>query len=165
MIELRCQKKLSNMYFRIIIIVSFPKMQCAFWQCGWPFETFLNQFWSYRGRDNMHNCVNNKMLEYMWLSTAPLSGLINCFKSELQEFTSHMNLLSWQLQVQTFRGFTDFFLAIGVLTVNYNSSFWDLRLIWVTFENNSEKMTQCIYVLLTWRREKKPLESHYFALW
>ena len=33
----------------------------------------------------MHNCVNNKMLEYMWLLTAPLSGLINCFKSELQE--------------------------------------------------------------------------------
>ena len=33
----------------------------------------------------MHNCVNNKMLEYMWLLTAPLIGLINCFMSELQE--------------------------------------------------------------------------------
>ena len=72
-------------------------------------KTFWNQFWSYRGRDNMHNCVNNKMLEYMWPLTALLSGLINCFKSELQEvhlFTSLMNLLSWRSQVQIFWGFT-----------------------------------------------------------
>ena len=135
MIELRCQKKLSNMYFRIIIIVSFPKMQCAFWRRGWPFETFWNQFWTYRGRDNMHNCVNNKMLEYMWLLTAPLSGLINCFKSELQEFTSHMNLLSWRLQVQTFWGFTDFFwplefwpLTITRASETSGSSEWLLRI-------------------------------------
>ena len=133
MIELRCQKKLSNMYFRIIIIVSFPKMQCAFWQCGWPFETFWNQFWSYRGRDNMHNCVNNKMLEYMWLLTAPLSGSINCFKSELQEFTSHMNLLSWRLQVQTFWGFFFWPLEFWPLTITRasetsGSSEWLLRI-------------------------------------
>ena len=33
----------------------------------------------------MLNYVNNKMLECMWPLTALLSGLINCFKSELQE--------------------------------------------------------------------------------
>ena len=99
------RKNCRNMYFRITIIASFLKMQCAFWQRGWP----LGLFWSYRGRDNMHNCVNNKMLKYTWLLTALLSGLINFFKFELQEvhaFTSHLNLLSWRSQVQIFWGFT-----------------------------------------------------------
>ena len=50
-----------------------------------------------------------------------------------------MNLFSWRSQVQIFWGFTVNFLAVGLLTSNYNSSFWDLRLIWVTFKNNSEK--------------------------
>ena len=91
------RKNCRNMYFRIIIIA---------WMTS---RTFWNQFWSYRGRDNMHNCVNNKMLKYTWLLTALLSGLINCFKFELQEvhaFTSHLNLLSWRSQVQIFWGFT-----------------------------------------------------------
>ena len=50
-------------------------------------KTFLNQFWTYRGRDN-----NNKMLEYMWLLTARLCGLIGCFKSELQEVHVFLNV-------------------------------------------------------------------------
>ena len=147
-------KNYQNIYFRIIIIVSFLRMQCAFWQRGWPLGL-------------LKSVLKLQRLEYMWLLTVLLSGLMNCFKSELQEaqvFTSHMNFLSWQSQVQIFWGFTVSFLAIGLLTVSYNSSFWDFRLIWVTFENSSEKMTKCIYVLLTWRSEKKPLGSHYFAL-
>ena len=64
---------------------------------------------------------------------------------------------------KSFEGLRLIFLAIELLTVTYKSSFWDLRLIWVTFENNSEKMTQCIYVLLTWRSEKETSEISSFC--
>ena len=37
-------KNCRNMYFRIIIIVSFLKMQCAFWQRGWPLRLFEISF-------------------------------------------------------------------------------------------------------------------------
>ena len=98
------------------------------------------------------------MLKYTWLLTALLSGLINFFKFELQEvhaFTSHLNLLSWRSQVQIFWGFTVNFLAIWLLTVNYNSSFWDLRLIWVIFENNSEIITQMYICFINAKKRKE----------
>ena len=33
------------------------------------------------------NCVNNKMLEYDWLLTGLIYGLIGCFRSKLSDFT------------------------------------------------------------------------------
>ena len=36
---------------------------------------------------NFHNCVNNKMLEYDWLLTAVIFGLIGCFWSKLSDLT------------------------------------------------------------------------------
>ena len=44
MIEARCLKNCRNMNFRIIIIVSFLKMQCAFWRRGWPLRLFEISF-------------------------------------------------------------------------------------------------------------------------
>ena len=56
---------------------------------------------------------------------------------------------------KSFEGLRLIFLAIGLLTVNYNSSFWDLRLIWVIFENNSEKMTQMYICFINAKKRKE----------
>ena len=39
------------------------------------------------GQSNTFNCVNNKMLEYDWLLTALIYGLIGCFRSKLSDLT------------------------------------------------------------------------------
>ena len=54
-----------------------------------------NISWSEMGKQNeqakkVHfnlNCVNNKMLEYDWLLTALVYGLIGCFRFELSDLT------------------------------------------------------------------------------
>ena len=56
---------------------------------------------------------------------------------------------------KSFEGLRLIFLAIWLLTVNYNSSFWDLRLIWVIFENNSEKTTQMYICFINANKRKE----------
>ena len=108
-------KNCRNMYFRIIIIVSFLKMQCAFWQRGWPLRLFEISFEA--TSPNYKRCMCPRLI---WI----------CFHDSRK--------------YKFFEGLRLIFLAIELLTVNYKSSFWDLRLLWVIFENNSEKMSQCI---------------------
>ena len=45
-------------------------------------------------------CVNNKMLEYDWLLTAFISGLIGCFRSKLSALTCPItNICNWTGQI------------------------------------------------------------------
>ena len=54
---------------------------------GFKIQHSIAVFYNYYYNYYCYYCVNNKRLEYDWLLTAFISGLIGCFRFKLSELT------------------------------------------------------------------------------
>ena len=91
-------KNCQNMYFRIIIIVSFLKMQCAFWQRGWPLRLFEISFEA--TSPNYKRCMCPRLI---WI----------CFPdSRKYKFFEGWRLIFWPLNFWPLTSSSEWFLRI-----------------------------------------------------
>ena len=119
-------KNYQNIYFRIIIIVSFLRMQCAFWQRGWPLRLFEISFEATEAR--VYVAVNgpskwlNELFEVRTTRGASVHVSYEFFFHDGRKYKSFegLQLVFWPL---------DFWpLAITRASETSGSSEWLLRI-------------------------------------